>query len=45
MSAMGALVFEIQELIVEGFSDVQIANTFNIPVEWIQAEREAMEDY
>lgn len=45
MSAMGAIVFEMQELIVEGFSDVQIANTLSIPVDWVQAERKLMENY
>jgi len=44
MSAMGAMVLDMQDLIVEGFSDVEIANTLNIPVEWVEAEREAMEE-
>lgn len=45
MSAMGAMVLEMQDLIIEGFSDVQIANTLNIPVEWVEAERESMEEF
>lgn len=44
MSAIGALVLDIQDLIVEGFSDVEIANTLNIPVEWVETQREVMEE-
>jgi len=45
MSAMGAMVLEMQDLIIEGFSDVQIANTLNVPTDWVEAERESMEEF
>lgn len=43
MSKIGNLVLEMQDLIIEGFTDVEIANTLSIPVEWVTLEREEME--
>lgn len=42
MSAMSNLVFEIQELLSEGYSVLSIADKLNVPLEWVQAEEESM---
>lgn len=40
MSMMGSLVMDIQELIAEGLSDIEIAERLNVPIDWVEVERE-----
>jgi hypothetical protein len=46
MSAMSDMVLTIQEMIVEGYDDLAIAQVLNVPQDWVEAERESFyEDY
>lgn len=43
MSKVGQMVMEIQEYIVDGYSNEQIASILKVPLSWVEAEREEME--
>jgi len=40
MSKIGNLMLDIQELIAEGLSDIEIAERLNVPINWVEVERE-----
>lgn len=42
MSSMGKLVFQIQEMLAEGYSSATIAKSLNIPIEWVEREEETI---
>ena len=42
MSIMSDISIEIQELLVEGEAPAVIAEKLNVPIEWVEAEEEAL---
>jgi len=42
MSMMSDISIEIQELLVDGEAPAVIAEKLNVPIEWVEAEEEAL---
>lgn len=42
MSAMSNLVLDMQEMLNAGYNPVTVADVLNVPIEWVEAEVESM---
>jgi len=42
MSAISDIIIDIQEMLAEGFPSLAIAQALEIPVEWVEEEKDKM---